>query len=60
MDAGGVVEDVDVLEMAFASSTRVVKRRLSGSSTCIREQNASITVLPPLWPSTGCDQGAVG
>lgn len=36
------------LEIALASSTRVLQRRRSSSSTCSRDQNASIIALSVL------------
>jgi hypothetical protein len=32
-------------KIAFASSTRVFQRRVSSSSTCMRDQNVSIIAL---------------
>jgi hypothetical protein len=40
-----VVEDLEVLKIALASSMRVRQRRRFSSSTCIRDQNDSIMAL---------------
>jgi hypothetical protein len=42
VSASAVVEDLDDSKIAFARSMRVRQRRVSRSSTCIRDQNASI------------------
>jgi hypothetical protein len=40
-----VVEDLEKSKIALASSTRVFQRRRFSSSTCMRDQNASIIEL---------------
>ena len=40
-----VMKDLQVLKIALASSTRVRQRCRFNSSTCIRDQNASIMAL---------------
>jgi hypothetical protein len=40
-----IVEDLDVLKMAFANSTRVFQRRELSSSICVRDQNACIIAV---------------
>jgi len=40
-----VAEDLDVLEDRVRELDRVFQRRVSKSSTCIRDQNASIIAL---------------
>jgi hypothetical protein len=42
-------------KIAFASSTRVFHRRESSSSTCIRDQNASIIALSYQSPTDPID-----
>lgn len=42
-------------KIAFASSTRVFQRRESSSSTCMRDQNASIIALSSQSPTDPID-----